>query len=190
MAIAEVNIGGAVTQSSVKIIDIDKASNGDTTNSVVYKYSADSNKIITDIKYQEKGVLVCKYDDSIHIIQNDSDEVFKDFNSNMQFADIDLKGHVVLAEETGAGLLRAKTDIMLCNVGSNTEVTYSVDSVIRQLVCFEQIVAVNLGSEVHFVGLNGWLEKKYSSVQEVKDIVLGSSVAGIVYRDRIKIITF
>jgi len=58
------------------------------------------------------------------------------------------------------------------------------------MVCYNHIIAVNLGTEIHFVNLNGWLEKKYKSSQEAKDIVLGTSVAGIVYRDRIKILTF
>ncbi|MCI8393616.1 MAG: hypothetical protein HFJ23_07735, partial [Clostridia bacterium] len=50
--------------------------------------------------------------------------------------------------------------------------------------------AINLGTEIDFINLNGWLEKKYKSNQEAKSIVLGTSVAGIVYRDRIKVLTF
>ena len=53
LAIAEVNTSGAVIESSIKIIEINKAKSGDTTNSVIYKYTADANKIITKIKYQE-----------------------------------------------------------------------------------------------------------------------------------------
>lgn len=190
LAIAEVNIGGAVIESSIKIIEIEKASHGDATNSVIYKYSADSNKIIAEIKYQEKGILVCKYDDSIHIISDDKDTLFKEFDSNVQIADINLKGHTVLVQEKSSGIIGTKTDVIFTNLQNNTDSVYSLDNSIKKLVSYEQIVAVNVGTEVHFVGLNGWIEKKYSSVQEIKEIVLGTYIAGIIYRDRIKIITF
>ena len=33
-----------------------------------------------------------------------------------------------------------------------------------------------------------WLVKKYISTQEIKDVVIGSGIAGIVYKDKIEII--
>lgn len=190
LAIAEVNISGAIAESGIKIIDVEKASTGDTTNSVVYKYNADANKIITDIKYQEKGQLVCIYNDSIHIIENEEEKTLIEFNKSMKFADIDLKSHIVRAEEVSTGLFSSKTNVILTNLGAKDDTAYEVGSVIKSLVCYEQITAVNLGTEVHFINLNGWLEKKYISAHEIKDVVIGTSIAGVIYRDRIKIITF
>lgn len=189
MAIAEVNTSGALVESGIKIIDIEKASKGDTTNSVIYKYSAETNKIITDIKYQDKGQLVCIYDDSIHIIYEDQDTIINELNSNVQISDINIKGHTVRTEETRTGLSSVKTDVILTNITNNAESVYTIESVIKKLTCYDQIIAANLGTEVHFINLNGWLQKKYTSVQEIKDIVIGSSVAGVIYRDRIKIIS-
>lgn len=190
LAIAEVSIGGAVVESSIKVIEIEKATQGDTTNSVIYKYNADSNKIITDIKYQEKGQLVCMYDNEIHIVDQGTDNKVLEFDPNTQIADINLKSYTLRAEEISTGLFSAKTDIILTNILTNAETTYTIESAIRNVVCYEEVAAINLGTEVHLINLNGWLEKKYTSTQETKDIVLGNSVAGIVYRDRIKIITF
>lgn len=190
LAIAEVNTAGAIIQSSIKTIEIEKASRGDGTNSVIYKYNADTNKIITDIKYQDKGGLVCIYDDSIHIINQDQDTVLKGFDSNVKVADINLKGYTVRTEEISTGLFSSKTNIILTNIINGSETVYEVQSSIKKLVSYEQVVAINLGTEVNLIGLNGWLEKRYTSRQEIKDIVLGTSVAGIIYRDRIKIITF
>lgn len=189
LAIAEVNTSGAVIESSIKIIEINKAKSGDTTNSVVYKYNADTNKIITEIKYQDKGQLVCIYDDSVHIIYQDADNVLKEFNSNVQIADINLKGHFVRTEEISAGLFSSKTDVIITNISNGTETTYTLDSAVKKIVSYDQSVAINLGTEVHFIGLNGWLEKRYKSAQEIKNVVVGSSVAGIIYRDRVKIVT-
>lgn len=190
LAIAEIDIGGAVVKSSIKIIDIEKASNGDTTNSVIYKYSADSNKIIKDIKYQEKGQLICMYDDSIHMIYEDADSILFEFDNNTQIADINLKSYTVRTEETSTGLFSVSTDIILTNILTNTESTYTIESTVKDITNYEQIVAINLGTEVHLINLSGTLEKRYTSTQEIKDIVLGTSVAGIVYGNRIKVITF
>lgn len=190
LAIAEINTSGALIESSVKIIDTEKAIKGDGANSVVFKYSADADRMITKIKYQEKGQLICMYDDSIHMIYNEKDTLLVKFNSDTKIADINLKSYVVKAEEVSANLFSAKTNIVLKNILSEVETTYEINSSIKEMVCYNQIVAVNLGTEIHFVNLNGWLEKKYKSSQEAKDIVLGTSVAGIVYRDRIKILTF
>ena len=41
---------------------------------------------------------------------------------------------------------------------------------------------------LEFINTLGWLQKKYKSKQEISNIVLGSSVAGVVYRDRVEII--
>ena len=190
LAIAEIDINGAVIKSSIKIIEIEKASTGDTVNSVIFKQNADSNKMITDLKYQEKGQLLCIYDDSIHMIYQEKETTLLEFNKNVQMASIDLKSYAVRAEEISTGLFSSKTDIILTNTLSKAETTYSIDSVIKSLTSCNQVVAVNLGTEVDLINWNGWLEKKYTSTQEIKDIVLGQSIAGIVYRDRIKILTF
>lgn len=190
LAIAEVDINGALIKSSIKIIEVEKASTGDTVNSVIFKQNADSNKMITDIKYQEKGQLLCIYDDSIHMIYQEKETTLLEFDKNVQMASIDLKSYAVRAEEISTGLFSSKTDIILTNTLSKAETTYSIDSVIKSLTSCNQVVAVNLGTEVDLINLNGWLEKKYTSTQEIKDIVLGQSIAGIVYRDRIKILTF
>ena len=159
-------------------------------HSNVILYNADDNKIITKIKYQEKGQLVCMYDDEIHIINQETDNKILEINKNVQIVDINLKSYFLRAEEISTGLFSAKTNIVLTNIITNAETIYEVESSVRDITCYEEISAINLGTEVHFINLNGWLEKKYTSTQEIKDIVLGTSVAGIVYRDRIKIITF
>ena len=107
----------------------------------------------------------------------------------MQIADINLKGHFVRTEEISMGLFNSKTDVIITNILNNSETTYTLDSAVKKIVCFDQNIAINLGTEVHFIGLNGWLEKRYKSSQEIKNVVVGSSIAGIIYRDRIKVIS-
>ena len=48
---------------------------------------------------------------------------------------------------------------------------------------------VEEGEIVAIVGQNGSLKKTYSSTQQIKDVIVGEHIAGIVYKDKIEIIT-
>ena len=55
---------------------------------------------------------------------------------------------------------------------------------------YENIVALNLGSEIEFINTDGWLVKRYIAKQEITNTVISNSIAGIVYRDKVEIINF
>lgn len=190
LAIAEIKTSGTLIESNIEIIDMEKAINGNSTDSTVFIHKADANKMLTDIKYQEKGQLVCRYDTSIEMIYEDKNTELIKFDTNTHIADINLKSYTIRTEEISTGPFTAKTNIILKNIISGIETKYTINSSVKEIVCYSGISAVNLGTEIEFINLNGWLEKKYTSNQEAKNIVLGTSVAGIVYRDRIKVFTF
>ena len=52
-----------------------------------------------------------------------------------------------------------------------------------------KLIGLNFGNEVQIVNENGWLIKKYTSSKEIKNIVLGNSIAGVVYKNKIEIIS-
>ena len=56
LSIAEINTSGTFIQSNIKVISIEKAG-VDPTNSVIYTYNAEANKLIIDLKYQDKNNL-------------------------------------------------------------------------------------------------------------------------------------
>ena len=190
LAIAEIKTSGTMIESNIEIIDMEKAINGSSSDSTVFIHKADANKMLTDIKYQEKGQLICRYDDSIEMIYEDKNTELIKFDSNTHIADINLKSCAIRTEEISMGPFTSKTNVILKNIISGVETAYAINSSVKEIVCYDQISAVNLGTEIHFINLNGWLEKKYTSNQEAKNIVLGTSVAGIIYRDRIKVLTF
>ena len=51
------------------------------------------------------------------------------------------------------------------------------------------MIVINLGTSALFINDNGWLVKKYESSQEIQEIVLCNSVAGIVSKNKIEIIS-
>ena len=118
LAIAEVDTSGSIIQSDVKVISIDKAST-DPTNSLENTYKSESNKLITNVKYQDKNKLVCMYTDSIHEIEEGQDVTLVD-NSNKKviFQSINLSNNICSIEEKSSGLFTADSLVNIINVGS------------------------------------------------------------------------
>ncbi|MBR1802694.1 MAG: hypothetical protein IJ777_01815 [Clostridia bacterium] len=190
LAFAEINTSGTVIQSNIKVISVQK-SKEDAEEPIVYNYTAPQNSLILRIKYQDKNRLVCMYDDSIHMIESDVDMVLLLLNETEQkitFADINLNNYVFRSVEKSTGLFSADTAIEMMNVGNQKENLYTIEGVAKSITCYENVIAVNLGSEVDFVNTNSWLIKRYTSSQEVRNIVIGDGLAGIIYRDKIEIV--
>lgn len=187
LAIAEIDSSSAIIQSNIKIISIEKAKT-DPTNSIIYTYKAENNNLIIDIKYQEKETLVCLYDTSVHVIENNNDKEILKINEKADFIDIHLKNNIVQTVETNE-LFRSNIKLLITNVSNKTENLYLTRGVIKSLTTCDDIIALNFSTEVHFISKNGWLIKKYVSSQGITDVVLGNSIAGIVYRNKIEIIS-
>lgn len=188
LAIAEVDTSGSIVQSSVKVFSIDKAST-DPTNSLENTYKGETDKLITNIKYQDKNKLICMYTDSIHVIRNGQDNVLIDNkNRKVLFQSIELNNNAILIEEKSSGLFTADSVINIVNIDNSNTKEYVVNSITKEMYSYGDIVALNLGTEVEFINNGGWLVKRYIANQEITNIVVSSNIAGIIYRDKIEII--
>ncbi len=188
LSFAEVNISGTFVQSNIKTLSIEKAKTS-PNEANVYTYNADSNSLILNIKYQNNNKLVCMYDDSVHVIKNNEDTKVADINSSgMTFYSIELNNHLVGTVESTSGLLDTQTSVQIINMDNQNQSTYNFNGVTKELYSYGNKIALNLGSEVHFIETNGWLIKKYTSSQEIRKIVITDEIAGIVYRDKIEIV--
>ena len=188
LAFAEIETSGTMIESKVRIITIENAKT-DATTSFDYIYEAEKGKLITNIKYQEKNALICMYDNGVEIIENKESSNITNFeDTKTSFSTIELYNSVAKIEEKSTGIFAADTQINFINVNTKKESIYTATGACKEIYSYDNIVAMNMGSEVHFVNTNGWLAKKYISSQEIKDVVLSSGIAGIVYKDKIEII--
>lgn len=188
LAIAEVDTLGTMIQSSIKVISIDKAST-DPTNSLENTYKGEENKLITNIKYQNKNKLVCMYTDSIHQIENGEDITLIDNqNKKVIFQSVNLVNRACSIEEKSSGLFTADSLVNIVNIENHEIKQYTASSVTKELYTYGNIIAINLGTEVEFISTDGWLVKRYVANQEITNIVVSDSIAGIIYRDKIEII--
>lgn len=188
LAIAEVDTSGTIIQSNIKIISIDKAST-DPTNSLEKTYQSEGNKLITNIKYQNRNKLVCMYTDSIHEISEGNDITLVDnANKKVIFQSVNLTNYACSVEEKSSGLFTADSLVNIVNVENQQTKQYTADSVTKELYTYGDIIALNLGTEVEFISVDGWLVKRYVANQEITNIVVSDNIAGIIYRDKIEII--
>ncbi len=190
LSVAEIDYSGSLIKSMVKTISIEKATS-DPTNSVIYTYTNEDNNLITDIKYQNKNLLSCMFNNSIYTlnINEKQDSKLLGFEGAYNFSDINLKNNFVVSSTISSGFSN-KTNIDIYNIQNSSPATYTLEGGMKALYSYNEKIAINTGSEIHFIGLNGWLIKKYSSSSEINTITLGDSIAGVVYKDKIEIVQF
>lgn len=185
---AEINTSGTVIQSNVKIISVKEAAEKNTEP--VFNYAAPQNSLILRLKYQEKNRLICVYDDSIHMIESNVDVKLMDLQEDKKitFGGAQLTNCIYRMVEESTGPFTANTNVEVYNIATQKESTYLVEGVVKQVANYDNIMALNLGSEVDFINTNGWLIKRYTSRQEIRNIVICDGIAGIIYRDKIELV--
>lgn len=190
LAIAQVDTSGTMIQSNIKVMSIEDAKNK-TENTIKKEYNGENNDLITNIKYQDKNKLLCMYTDQITEIKTDENvETIHEFkDKKISFASIELSNASVTIEEKSSGLFTADSVANIINSDNKSTAIYTAEAVTKEIYTSGNIIALNLGSEVEFINTNGWLVKKYTAEQEITSIVLSNSIAGIVYRDKIEIIS-
>ena len=188
LAIAEVDTSGTIIQSNVRIISIEKA-RIDPSNSVESNYKSEQNKLIVNIDYQDKDRIVCMYTDTINIIENNQESVVFDNKDKKIIAQsIDLKNYFATIQEESSGIFSANSVINIVNVENRSTQNYTVETSVKEMYAKGDIIALNLGTEVEFINTTGWLVKRYIASQEVSNVTVSDSIAGIIYRDKVEII--
>lgn len=188
LSIAEIDYSGSIIKSMVKNISIEKAKT-DPTNSVTYTYSFNENELLTNIKYQEKNNLLCLTNDNIYLLNvaDCVDNKIMSMEKKYEFVDINLKNNYLYTFNNYNNFSNI-SNIKISNIQNTSINTYEFKGSIKSIFTNDQKIAINTGSEIHFIGLNGWLIKKYDSYNEINNIILGDSVAGIIYKDKIKLV--
>ena len=187
LAIAEINYSGSLLQSSVKIISVQKAAS-DPENAVVYTYKADKKSIITNIKYQDGNMLILMFDNGI--MKRVGEETLEEtkFDGETIFADVNLNGNTVQVRKSKSGLFSSEGQVEIKQVSTGKTNIYMSDSLPKAIETYEDVIALNLGTQVDFIHTNGWLIKKYTSTRNIKDVVICGNLAGIIYKDKIELV--
>lgn len=189
LAISEIDTSGTKVQSNIKIISIEDAKNT-PENSIKKVYNGKNGDLITNIKYQDKNKLICMYTNKMTSFNEEGiEEILQEYKDRkISFASIDFDNHSITVEEKSSGIFTADSVVNIINSGNKNESIYTAEAVTKEIYTSNHIIALNLGAEVEFINTAGWLAKRYIAEQEITNIVLSDSIAGIIYRDKIEII--
>jgi len=189
LALAEIDTSGTIVQSNIKIISIEDAKNK-PDNSIKKVYNGENGDLITNIKYQSKNKLLCMYTNKINCIKEDETiETLQEYkDKKVSFTSIELSNHSITDEEKSSGIFTADSVVNIINSDNKSTSLYTAEAVTKEIYTSNNVIALNLGSQIEFVNTGGWLVKRYLAEQEITNIVLSDSIAGIVYRDKVEII--
>ena len=187
VAVGEIDSSGVLMQSNVKIISIENAKNN-SEDYIVYTRNAEKGTLLIDIIYQSKNKLVCMYDNSIEMIENEQEKDLLKITNQITFASTGLNNNISYIEEETSGVFKTNSIVKIVNIQNNNTSTYNIEEVPKELYTNDNVIAVNVGTEIYFINTSGWLLRKYSTKQEITKVLFSNNIAGVVYKDKIIII--
>lgn len=186
LSFAEIDTSGTIISSAVKTVSVEKAKNS-PSEAIIYEYKPEENSLIVNIQYDNQEI-ICQYDNTVYKMNEGNAQKLIDIDDKTTFMDINLHNYICRIVETSSGILSSQYEAKIMNPDNKKENSYLLNSVPKSLYCNNDIIAINMGNQIEFINHNAWLIKSFVSSQSFKDVVLGKSVAGIIYRDRIEII--
>ena len=139
----------------------------------------------------KKDILVCMYDKYIDVIKNqDATRIFDYTSEDVLFADINLNSKIIKIIKQSKGFLGKEFQIKIIDTNNlNNETIYEIEQNPKEVYVADNTICINMGTEVLFINSNGWLIKRYKSLQEVQNVVFNNNIAGIISKNRIELIS-
>lgn len=189
VSFCELDVSGTLIESRVKTISIEDAKQK-PENAIIYTYQIPSNMLVTNIEYHQKNQLICMTESQVLLLKNGSIETIDDINkSNISFAGIRLTKAYFKMIENMNGINNQTSNLEIHNTNGKGSHVYVINGIAKSVYSREGVIAVNAGTEVYFINERGWLLKKFTANQEIKDIVIGDKIAGIIVRNKVMFIS-
>lgn len=185
LSFCELDISGTLIESRVKTISIEDAKQK-PESAIIYTYQIPSNMLVTNLEYHQKNQLICMTESSVLLLKNGGIETIDEINnSNVSFAGIGLSKCYFKMIENMNGINNQTSNLEIHNTNSKGKKIYTINGIAKSVYSEEGVVAVNAGTEVYFINEHGWLIKKFTANQEIKDIVIADNIAGIIVRNKV-----
>lgn len=190
LSFAEIDTSGTLIKSTVKTIAVND-SNNSSEITPIYTYEMDTNLLITNLRYHGSKNLICMCNAGIYLLSDGNTQMLMNFeeeNKNYTFAGIDLINNIYEIEEVSDGIANQSSQIKIINTGTKKVNNYSINSIAKGTSSAGDNIAINLGTDIYFINTKGWLKKKYSANEEIRNIIVSDRIAAIVFRDKIEIL--
>ena len=183
LAIGEVNYNGTAIKSKIEVIDINTAK-------TVYEFNTPNNEILTNVVYDINDNAICSFSNSVYKINSSNHEQIYKITEEIPYVNIDMTGIMAIIERESSGLFSYDYKLKLKSTINNSENIYFLaNGLPKSTISKGSNIALNYGNQVIIVNKNGNLKKSYISNQQIKGIILGNQICGIVFKDKIEIIS-
>lgn len=186
LALAEVNTEGITLESSVKIIDMNKA-----VDETIKTVKLDNNTLLLDVEYTDKNELLMLEDNRIEKLSDDYQrQLIREYRQGeVSHITIENGNNGILVEKVDTGIFSTEYLVKIYS-DYNEWKEYKLNGTPKQIYAQEKLVAVDMGNEILFLNTNGRLVKRCELNGQVKEICLyrNGGMAALVFRDRIEIV--
>lgn len=188
LAIGKIDYSGTIVKSIVELISIDSAIQN-SKNYILYTYESESGKILNNIKFNSKNEAICRFVSHVQKVTTTSDQRLYDVKNGDAFVDINLSDNFVVVEKENSGLFSYQYQMNIKSTTGKSDKLYILEKDMpKSLLLNKNLICIKLVGEVRVINSSGWLVKKYKTGSEIQDIVLGDSIMGIVYNNKIEVI--
>ena len=184
LSFAETDTTGTVIKTIIKTIQVEKAKNT-PSEAIVYQYE-NKNHVLLKLEYISNK-LTAFYDNAIKTFYKNEETTIFDIDDKVSFVDITLENYACDIKETNESVLNNKYALEFINIKNQRRNTYEIDNSVKKMYAAYNTVCLDMGNEIRIISSKGWLLKTISTEQSAKDILIGSKIVGIVYKDRIEI---
>lgn len=187
LAIGEIDYKGTIISSTVKILSIDLAQK-EPDNAIINSYKSDNNAIILDIVYDD-NYATCRFDKYVQRVDEKTDERILDITDDYLFLDIGLDKNLTFISKEQSGVFSFQYGLTIEDRKSKFQHLYIIDKdVPKSMVVRGDDIVLNFGDDIKVISKGGKLLKEFKSATEVKDMVLGDGILGIIYQNKIDIV--
>ncbi len=182
LSFIEVDTSGATLKSKVQTISVEKA-RANEENSMKVALEEQVNTLLVKLQYKNDDLIILA-DNGVYTYDNNESKKVIDKSDDTTFSDNNLNGYVCFVKETKDG-----NELDIVNpFNVDKPIVYNLKDSAKSICTSRNVIAVNVGNEIDFIDRSGILIKKYTSLKNVKDVIVGENIAGIVYKDRVEIV--
>lgn len=186
LAIAEIDNSKIAPTTKIELVSTDLAiSNAE--NATVNSYQAETNEYLSGIKFQNKGTLLCCFDEYVLKLTDSEARKIYELSDLTAYVDVNMSSDFARVDKESSSVFKSDYRLKISDSVGNEKV-YIIEGNLIDIKSKDNKVALNLGNEVLFINNKGWLEKKYVSSQEINDVVLSDKIGAMIYKTKIDII--
>ena len=186
LAIAEIDTNGVSLESSIKLINIQTASNEE-----VKKVELENDEMVSNIEFDYYNHLVIMTDVGVKLLNDGKISKIVDFKEeNFTQCIINNSKKVIAVKVVDDGLFSVKCYICIYDLNSNEMKTYELEDTSNSIATCGDVIAIDTGNKIVFLSSNGNFFKKCEYSGQLKDLVLfhDGNMAALVFRNSAEII--